>query len=195
VAIITDQTTFNNTYWTSKSPGKNALRLMQGSPKRMQAALLLAQAGEIVDVEIDAYGWDPFSTMQERQADGYIWTLSALMAQPVDGNGIPTTNAFSTLPIPAMGIKVSTDSADYPPFAQAGPAYDPAVLWVGAYIIDNTFNTTAAAKAMQASATPIPTGYIVNEKGHIFKAFVPTTPGDNGVLVPLWNDMVWIMQT
>lgn len=99
-------------YWAEQPEPVQALRDMPDSDKQA-AAVKLAQQGYTIDVPIMVWGWDPLTTMIERQNYGYTWVPSAL-GSPVE---VPPGLSFPGLPSydgsnpPAGSIKVSTDFA------------------------------------------------------------------------------------
>jgi len=99
-------------YWAEQPPAVQALQNMDPAD-RMAAAQQLAQQGYTIDVPIMAWGWDPLTTMVERQNYGYTWVPSALQS-PVP---LPPGLSFPGLPNydpnnpPAGSIKVTTDFA------------------------------------------------------------------------------------
>jgi hypothetical protein len=99
-------------YWAEQPQPVQALRDMPDGDKQA-AAVKLAQQGYTIDVPIMVWGWDPLTTMIERQNYGYTWVPSAL-GSPVE---VPPGLSFPGLPSydgnnpPAGSIKVSTDFA------------------------------------------------------------------------------------
>lgn len=127
-AIILDKQTFDRLYWASKDP-----RLHQIVGDEKQAAQLAIQ-GLQVDVPIMVWGWDPFLVMMLRQSFGFTWVPAGL--QPnitiAPGLGEPGATPYDPAHPPAGSIKVSLDSADYPPFTPpAAPSPAPVVGYVG----------------------------------------------------------------
>lgn len=114
-------------YWASKSPAINAARQADGADKAAAFYAIAASVmskpagsvgqGDLVDVPIMVWGWDPVLTMQLRQQDGYTWVPSAL-APPVQvAPGIVQAGRLTystTPPNPPYDIKVSLDAVDYP---------------------------------------------------------------------------------
>jgi hypothetical protein len=148
---IDNMAAFDNAYWASKDPAVAALRPMTDPTARATAAFQLAQAGEIIDKNIDALGMSPYLMMLQRQAvDGDVWVPSGLQGQPTNPQDMQKG------PVPAGAIKVSTDPADFPPFAPAPPPIPVSTSPIGP---DLGF-TIGGKEAFSASATdPLPGGY------------------------------------
>ena len=116
---------FNEAYWLSKPPAVRAIRSVPTcSPERWQAAMDLVKAGYIIDPDIEVSGLQPYETMYWRKYYGYTWIPKfpdapswTLMPGITGLPGIPydPTNA------PKDSIKVSLDSADYPPYDPPRP--------------------------------------------------------------------------
>ncbi len=96
-------------YWAEQPA---AVQALQGMPPDQvgPAAMALAQQGYAIDVPIMVWGWDPLTTMVERQNYGYTWVPSGLQA-PVQ---VPPGLTFPGLPTydpnnpPAGSIAVTT---------------------------------------------------------------------------------------
>jgi hypothetical protein len=96
-------------YWAEQPAAVQALQNMP--PDQVgPAAMALAQQGYVIDVPIMVWGWDPLTTMVERQNYGYTWVPSGLQA-PVQ---VPPGLTFPGLPTydpntpPAGSIAVTT---------------------------------------------------------------------------------------
>lgn len=73
---------FDQTYWSSQPAAVQQLE--NAAPEdRPGLATQLANEGYSIDVPIMVWGWDPATTMAERQSLGYTWVPSALQ-QPVE---------------------------------------------------------------------------------------------------------------
>jgi hypothetical protein len=73
------QMTPDESYWAEQPPAVRALQNMDPAD-RAAAGLQLAQQGYTIDVPIQVWGWDPLTTMVERQNYGYTWVPSALQS-------------------------------------------------------------------------------------------------------------------
>jgi hypothetical protein len=116
--------TFDTAYWNSQPSAVASLQTIPGEGQRETAAQALAQQGQIIDVPIMVWGWDPWKVMLLRQAFGYTWVPSMLQPNVTAApGGMPP---FGEAPYdpnnpPAGSIKVSTNIADYPPSAPPSP--------------------------------------------------------------------------
>lgn len=113
----------NAIYRASKSPAVQALMDMQDD-LRFSKAVELAKAGELIDVPIMVWGWDPLTTMALRAQEGYTWVPSALQPNiPIGPNIANAWNLPSYDPNspPPGSIKVSVDANDYPPYPVVTP--------------------------------------------------------------------------
>lgn len=72
---------FDQAYWASQPAAVQQLQTVNPAD-RMALATQLANEGYTIDVPIMVWGWDPATTMAERQALGYTWVPSALQ-QPI----------------------------------------------------------------------------------------------------------------
>jgi hypothetical protein len=125
------QAAFDAAYWASFPPAVAALQSMQVdveiSPAppngRTQTAINLAKQGFVIDTETMVYGWGPYLMMSDRQAFGFTWVPSLLQAPPTIAPGVndPGVAAYNPNNPPAGSIKVSTNLADYPPYATPAP--------------------------------------------------------------------------
>jgi hypothetical protein len=98
---------FNDAYWAHFAPEVQALRDMPHGKARENAAETLAKAGHVIDVPIQAWGWDPWKVMNLRQHYGMQFVPSALMAGgPLDRE------------VPGA-IRVSLSATHYPVYAAA----------------------------------------------------------------------------
>lgn len=123
-------------YWKSKSPTILLMvKAIQASVQttgseidadqiaesvgRMLAAAGATGQGDLIDVPIMVWGWDPTVTMQMRGLLGYTWVPSAL-APPVQvapGLVVPGVSSYNPDAPGPMYIKVSSSATDYPPYA------------------------------------------------------------------------------
>lgn len=119
---------FDDVYWAHQPPEVQALRAMDYS-QLYNRALQLAIEGFTIDVPIMMWRWDPLLVMQMRQGYGYTWVPSALMApvQMAPGLTMPGATPYDPNNPPPGAIRVSTDPADYPPFAPPPPPPGPPV--------------------------------------------------------------------
>src|SRR5580692_4940003 len=69
------QMTPDEAYWAEQPPAVQALQNMP-TDQREAAAEGLAAQGYSIDVPIMVWGWDPLTTMVERQNYGYTWVPS-----------------------------------------------------------------------------------------------------------------------
>jgi hypothetical protein len=90
----TPQETFDNAYWASQPPAVQVLRTMTDQDERTDTASQLANEGYSIDVPIMVWGWDPYTTTNMREAEGYTWVPSALQ-QPVEV--APGLSAFGNM--------------------------------------------------------------------------------------------------
>jgi hypothetical protein len=100
-------------YWAEQPEEVQALRDMPESDRQL-AATDLAKKGYTIDVPIMVWGWDPLTTMVERQNYGYTWTPSALQApvQLPPGLSFPGLPTYDAANAPPGSIKVSTEFAE-----------------------------------------------------------------------------------
>jgi hypothetical protein len=111
-AIDRSKMTPNDAYWAEQPEDVQALRNMPES-ERTLAAMELAKSGRAIDVPIMVWGWDPLTTMVERQNYGYTWVPSALQS-PVrlpPGLSFPGLPAYDAANPPQGSIRVTTDFA------------------------------------------------------------------------------------
>jgi hypothetical protein len=120
----TTQQQFDQAYWASQPPEIQALQQISDPNQRAAQAATLATSGFIIDVPIMVWGWDPYLVMTMREQMGYAWVPSAL--QPpiaiAPGNTELGVAPYNPADPPPGSIKVSTNIADYPPYAPAQPA-------------------------------------------------------------------------
>jgi hypothetical protein len=124
---------FDVIYWASKPPAVQALQSMpldftDPAPSgRTDTAMSLATNGYQIDVPIMSWGWDPLLVMTQREQYGYTWVPSALMppVQMAPGITEPGEIPYDPAHPPTGAILVSTDPADYSPYA-APPSPPPA---------------------------------------------------------------------
>ncbi len=117
----TTQQQFDQAYWASQPPEVQALPGIADSVQRATQAATLATDGFTVDVPIMVWGWDAYLVMTMRAQFGYTWVPSALQPPVTIAPGIaqPGVVAYDPLHPPPGSIKVSTNVADYLPFAPA----------------------------------------------------------------------------
>ena len=108
-AVDKSKMTPDDAYWAEQPPAVQALRNMT-EEERGPASLQLAQAGYTIDVPIMAWGWDPLTTMVERQNYGYTWVPSALQSPcPLPpGLSYPGLANYDPNKPPAGSIPVTT---------------------------------------------------------------------------------------
>lgn len=96
-------------YWAEQPPAIQALQNMPDD-QRYAYAQQLASQGYTIDVPIMVWGWDPLSTMIQRQNDGLTWTPSALQSDiPVaPGDSFPGLQSYDPNNPPAGSIQVTT---------------------------------------------------------------------------------------
>lgn len=118
----------NAIYWASRDPRIQALQQLNnindgdGKAARYDAAIALAQEGLIIDAQIDGWGIDAAQEMSLRAFYGYTWYPSIIQPPPsVPGHSLPGETPYDPNNPPAGSVKVSTDAADYPPFAPPTP--------------------------------------------------------------------------
>lgn len=114
----TTQQQFDQAYWASQPPEIQSLQNIGDQNQRAAQAAQLATNGFTIDIPIMVWGWDAFLMMTLREQFGYTWVPSALQA-PVTiapGTAQPGVAPYDPLHPPPGSIKVSTNTADYPPF-------------------------------------------------------------------------------
>jgi hypothetical protein len=106
------QMTPDQAYWAEQPPAVQALQNMDPAD-RGAAALQLAQQGYTIDVPIMVWGWDPLTTMVERQNYGYTWVPSAMqpMVPLAPGLSFPGLQSYDPTKPPQGSIAVTTDFA------------------------------------------------------------------------------------
>lgn len=127
---------FNKAYWLSKPPAVRVLAAMEPyTNARTQEALKLALPPNSlsVDMEIDAFGAQPWYSMKNRIMYGYTWVPSMLQPPiPVaPGLEFPGQPVYNPNNPPAGSIRVSANIDDYKPFDPPPPP-PPAVVSVTA---------------------------------------------------------------
>lgn len=96
-------------YWAEQPAAVQALQNMPADQVG-PAAMALAQQGYTIDVPIMVWGWDPLTTMVERQNYGYTWVPSGLQS-PVDvppGLSFPGLASYDPNNPPPGSIPVTT---------------------------------------------------------------------------------------
>lgn len=118
----TTQQQFDQAYWASQPPEIQALQTIDPAQRATQAATL-ATNGFIIDVQIMVWGWDPYLVMSMRAQYGYTWVPSALQPPISIAPGLtePGVVPYNPADPPPGSIKVSTNIADYPPYAPPTP--------------------------------------------------------------------------
>ncbi|MGD1096970.1 MAG: hypothetical protein ABSB35_33885 [Bryobacteraceae bacterium] len=96
-------------YWAQQPPAVQALQYMP-EDQRAAAGQALADQGYSIDVPIMVWGWDPMSTMIQRQIDGYAWVPAAQQSGVQNGPGlnVPGSPSYDPDNPPAGAIPVST---------------------------------------------------------------------------------------
>jgi hypothetical protein len=100
-------------YWAMQPPEVQALQNEPDPVSRVAQATKLAEQGFAIDVPIMVWGWNPLTTMQIRQADGYTWVPSGLQ-QPIaatPGFQVAGFANYDPNSPPPGSIKVTTDFA------------------------------------------------------------------------------------
>jgi len=114
-------------YWAEQPPAIQALQNMPAD-QRGAAAEALAAQGYSIDVPIMVWGWDPLTTMVERQNYGYTWVPSGdqpnLPLPP--GVSAPGLANYNPADAPPGSILVTTA------FANGTNGQDPYVQWPAA---------------------------------------------------------------
>lgn len=111
-------------YWAHQDPQVRALRTMH-DPELSTKAHELADAGELIDVPIMVWQWDPFLVMSLRAMQNLTWVPSANQ-EPLNLAGDALMFGFAgrhydPATPPPGSIKVSVDSIDYPAFDPPAP--------------------------------------------------------------------------
>lgn len=146
-------------YWASKRPEVRAIHELPFE-QRESAASALAQAGDVIDRQIDIWGWDPVLVMQVRDQYGVVFAPAAAFI------GVATNPAF---------IKTSLDAVDYPSFDPAPPSV-PQVKPVGVYIGNGIYAATQACFTPSGSLLFVDGQHFIQDGAtYIFHA------------VPFWN--------
>lgn len=158
----TPQAIFDSAYWKSKPPAVQALKPNGDGSDKSALAQDLALKGEIIDVPIMVWGWDPYIVMTLRRDLGFTWVPSALQnpVQVVPGLNFPGLPSYDPSNPPKGSIKVSADPADFPPFIPPpppAPLPDPKIL-VGIHAFGSLYNSTQAGFA-------VPDGTVIYENG------------------------------
>ncbi len=106
---------FDNAYWAFQPLDVQPLRTIQDYSQRVTLCQTLSAKGRFIDVPVMMWGWDPFSTMKQRESDGYTTYPDATytMYRPVDLD--PTHYPATPIPVPPAGILVG---AQYAPGSQ-----------------------------------------------------------------------------
>lgn len=111
---------FDSAYFLSQPPELQGLMISTADlVTRENAAAALAAKGFTIDVPIMVYQWNPLLVMQYRASFGYTWVPSALQPNITVAPGVTQPGAVSYDPLhPPLGsLKVSTNPADFPPYA------------------------------------------------------------------------------
>jgi len=105
--------TSSQAYWAMQPPAVQALQSAPDQETRGAEAMQLAQEGYTIDVPIMVWGWNPLTTMQIRQDDGYTWVPSALQNPIAVGPNLQMAGFPSYDPShpPQGSILVTTDFA------------------------------------------------------------------------------------
>lgn len=145
-------TAFDAAYWayqpTAVQALKNANKGLDAS-QTVQSVVLAQQLmsqGYVIDVPIMVWGWDPYATMYIREfVDGFTWVPSGGQSAG-GGTGVP----------PPGAIKVSTNLADYPPFAPPVVPPPPATSPIGG---DLGFKINGCEVFSCSALDPLPVGF------------------------------------
>jgi len=115
----TAQQQFDQAYWASQPPEVRALPGIADQDQRANQAATLATDGFTIDVPIMVWAWDAYLVMTMRAQMGYTWVPSALQPPVTIAPGLaqPGVVPYDPSNAPAGSIKVSTNIADYPPYA------------------------------------------------------------------------------
>ena len=136
-------------YWAEQPAAVQALQNLPAD-QRAAAAQTLAQQGYTIDVPIMVWGWDPLTTMIERQQYGYTWVPSGLQS-PVElapGLSFPETPYDGSNPPPGS-IAVTTDFAKGTNMQNV--FIDPATIQ--ASFTDTNFGTASGNPSLSNSGT------------------------------------------
>jgi hypothetical protein len=114
---------FDAAYWKAQPPPVQALQNIAGQTQRQTAAQALAQNGQIIDLVIMVWGWEPWKVMMLRQNFGYTWVPNMVQPNVTAAPGVTGPNIVPYDPAnpPPGSIKVSTNLADYPPYGPPAP--------------------------------------------------------------------------
>ena len=113
---MTEQQIFNKAYKNHQPRPVRDLMDLPTELQRDEVAHFLAPLGLAIDVPIMIWGWDPYTTMTVRKAQGFTW-VPAAHQEPVrvmPGLSFPGLPSYDPDHPPAGSIKVSVDLVDYP---------------------------------------------------------------------------------
>lgn len=177
---LTPQQAFDAAYWAHQAPAVQALRSITDDAQREATAMQLAEQGYTIDMDIMVYGWSPYLVMREREADGYPWVPSALMpaVQLAPGLTQAGKTPYDPLNPPHGAIIVSTNIADYPPYATpAPPPHPPEISLVGSQVGTQNYYQALPAATLQLKDGD---SYTADPRGaftfHIVKVMTPFGP-------------------
>lgn len=185
------QAAFDAAYWASQPPLIAALESMQVDIEapapggRTETGLALAKQGYLIDFDIMIYGWDAYLMMEDRAGYGFTWVESALQQPPTiaPGVGQPGTALYDPKNPPTGSIKVSTNIADYPPYAAPAPA--PVVVdLVGAQI------TVGINQYYAVVGDTTPVGETFTDGRGEFQKFMSPPAGPMGLHPWFWWELI-----
>jgi hypothetical protein len=112
------QTEFDQVYWASQPPEVRTLPSIPDQDSRATRAADLASKGFVIDVPIMVWSWDAYLVMKMRSDFGYVWVPAALQAPITIAPGLssPGTVPYDPAHPPSGSIRVSINTADYPPY-------------------------------------------------------------------------------
>jgi len=105
---------------TFENVGNNPQLLQLSDAERQRLITSLLAADVLLDLQIDVWQWDPYTTMQTRLGNGQMWTycIGQGPTNPVAGS--------QTGPPPPGTLLVSINPADFPAYPSIPPAPLPA---------------------------------------------------------------------
>lgn len=137
--VVTSQTTYGLTfaqaYYAAQNPmkapfyngrygGPNAAALTSAQLNSLVAKCAAATPPVYIDEQIDFFGWDPLTTMAQRQMMGIPWVYPGLgnaICMSTSQPGCVITPGLFAGTAPAGAIKTSTLLADYPAWPVSSP--------------------------------------------------------------------------
>ncbi len=117
----------------SRRPAASWASYAEQDARTVRAIQLATTGGEIIDVPIDVWGWDPFKVMFLRESYGYTWVPSALQGNVALAPGLsqPGVAPYDPKNPPPGAVIVSTNAADFPPLVAPPPAANAPTVLVG----------------------------------------------------------------